>query len=343
MAIRLGPLLLRRRPVARGSGLLPSLTVVIPARNEERNILACLRSLPADSFPGLQIIVVDDRSADRTAELSRAVPGVEVISAPPAPEGWVGKAWACSQGARHALGKYILFTDADVTLDAAALREALVHALEAQAGLTSAIPYHLAPRAWEDALGFFHVLTFCVLAPFRTPTAKSGYATGQFLLFERACYDAIGGHRAVRSEVVEDVAFARLAAGAGARVVVLPWPRVFSVRLYETPGDFFRGWRRNCGEGFRSMRPLAFLEVLLVVSAVLPTSAVQMPIFLAALALAWAIMRRMGRFSLLSVACIPIAVLAFALISTAAAWDRALRRPVVWRGRSYRADRVRDV
>lgn len=341
---RLGPWANPWASLDRPRGARNPVTVVIPARNEEDNIphaLGALTEASDDGLSELQIIVVNDRSMDKTSSATRAFAGVEAMDAPPPPEGWVGKTWACAQGFERAHHDYILFTDADVRVSPQSIASAVALAEASGAGLVSALPSHTCPRAWERALGAFHTTVLLALAPFRSPDADSAYATGQFLLFNRKTYLALGGHASVRNEIVEDVAFARLAAKQGVRVAIASWPGVYRVRLYSTPTAFFAGWRRNFGQGFGSMRPTAVIETTAWITALIPLSWAQLPAFLLALFGLWMAGRRLGQFSWLSIALYPFALLAFAAVSVAAAADTALGRPTQWRGRSYDARRPR--
>lgn len=341
---RLGPWANPWASLDRPRGARHPVTVVIPVRNEEKNIPHALTALTEASTEGpsaMQIIVVNDRSEDETVSVARGFSGVETIDAPPPAEGWVGKTWACAQGFERACHDYILFTDADVRVLPQAIASAVALAEISGAGLVSALPSHTCPRAWERALGAFHTAVLVALAPFRRPDHRSAYATGQFLLFTREAYLALGGHASVRNEIVEDVAFARLAAQNGIRVAIAAWPDIYQVRLYSTPTDFFAGWRRNFGQGFGSMRPTALIETTAWITALIPICRAQIPAFAVALAGLWIAGRRLGQFNWLSLALYPFALLAFGAVSAAAAFDTVLRRPTQWRGRSYDARRPR--
>ena len=192
----------------------PSVGVIIPARDEAMNIEACLASLTKSSYPDFEIIVVDDRSDDETAELARAIsPGnakrLVVIDGEELPEGWMGKAWACQQGVRATSAQLLLFADADTTHGEALLGRSVTELQKEGADLLNVLGFQLMESFWERLVQpqiFMAVL-------FRYPGLDSrwegGLANGQFMLMPRNSYEAIGGHESVRDRVLEDIALAQ--------------------------------------------------------------------------------------------------------------------------------------
>ena len=147
-------LLGRLRPCARASaaGPLPSVSIIIPARNEEHNLPTLLRSLAAQPVKPREIIVVDDGSTDRTAELARQL-GATVIPSKPLPDGWRGKTWACHQGAQAATGELLLFLDADTWFEPDGLARVLAIY---PGGAFSVGPYHAVRKPYEELSLFFN-------------------------------------------------------------------------------------------------------------------------------------------------------------------------------------------
>lgn len=250
----------------------PLVSVIVPARNEASNIEACLRSLTASRYPSFEVIVVDDGSEDRTAEIARSVdPGnatrVEVVAGAPLPEGWLGKPFACWQGYARAQGDLLLFTDADTRHGARLLDRAVCGREEEGADLLTVVGRQLMESFWERLVQPQIFLVMLLRFPRFERTARSGrwreaIANGQFLLFGRDAYESIGGHRAVRDEVAEDLALAQRVKRAGLRLRIRGAEDDLATRMYRSLGQIVEGWSKNLlAGGLQSlpawMRPLA--------------------------------------------------------------------------------------
>ena len=208
----------------------PDCMIVIPARNEQGNIGQAVRSLPADS-----VIVVDDFSDDRTADEAREA-GAGVLSAPPPPDGAVGKSNACMEGARVLTSRWILFADADTRFEPGAVN-AMVGA--ADMGKIAFLSVYLKPEfetLWESAVAPYGVaLYFCGINSRADPASAFN---GQCILVKRDAYEFVGGHRAVLGYVCEDVKMAALAQRHRLKFAVAKAPKLGSVRIH--PADFAR-------------------------------------------------------------------------------------------------------
>ncbi len=249
------------------SGAVPLVSVIVPARDEARNIQRCVRSLAASTYSRFEILVVDDRSTDGTGDLARAVPPdraqrIEVVPGADVPEGWLGKPWACRQGAERARGQVLLFTDAD-TVHGARLLERAVTALERErADLLTVGGRQLMESFWERLVQphvfFTMLLRFHDIGRWvERGRWRDAIANGQFLLFPRASYEALGGHEAVRDEVVEDLAFGQLVVRTGRRLVLRMAEDDLATRMYRSLGDMVQGWSKNLVMGgLRTMPPL---------------------------------------------------------------------------------------
>lgn len=245
----------------------PLISVLVPARNEARCIERCVRSLLAQDWPRLEVIVLDDCSEDGTGEILRAIldPRLRVMSGTELPQGWVGKNWACHQLAQAARGECLVFTDADTEHGPGLLSAAFEHARETGADLLSAWPRLVTETLGEKLvvpvipfLGMVlypHALvTFFQRHPHiaaRVPgrlLRQLGAANGQFLLFRRAAYDRIGGHAAQPNHLVEDVAFGRAVAermGEGMRFVNCDAQRFSTCRMYRSLAETWEGFTKN--------------------------------------------------------------------------------------------------
>jgi chlorobactene glucosyltransferase len=238
-----------------GPDRTPLVTVVVPARNEAVNIEACVASLTSSDYPAFEVVVVDDRSDDGTAGLVRSMKTggaqrLEVIVGKALPEGWLGKPWACWQGKREARGELILFTDADTVHRSDLLARAVRAQEEDDADLLSLTGRQLMETFWERlvqpqvflsmALRFYDIE-----GAVRRKRWRSVVANGQFMLFRREVYQAIGGHEAVREEVVEDVALARLVVRSGHHLSVRMAESTFATRMYRSLSELVEGWSKN--------------------------------------------------------------------------------------------------
>jgi cellulose synthase/poly-beta-1,6-N-acetylglucosamine synthase-like glycosyltransferase len=237
-----------------------SLTVVVPAYNEAANIGACIGSVLASAppCPQWQVLLVDDRSSDdtvaiarRTAEQAGAPPErFAVLDAGERPTGerWVGKNWACTRAMEQVDSDWVLFIDADVRLQPPTLQRALGQAVADGADLLS-----LAPRLQCGCLAEWMVqpvmasllgLGFPIRAA-NDPADPTAFAAGPFMLFRQAAYTAIGGHRALAAEVVEDLALARRIKGTGHRLRYLLGLDAVDLRMYQSFAALWEGWSKN--------------------------------------------------------------------------------------------------
>lgn len=316
-------------------GALPFLSIIIPARNEEANLPPLLSSLKAIAYPSYEVIVIDDGSTDRTAEVARSF-GVRVLTSEPLPTGWNPKNWACRQAADAAQGELLLFTDADTVhrIDGPARAVRVMNA--ERADLLSCLPYHRCPTWWEKLTGPFHALVL-VASAHRSPSHRRLFAIGQFLLFNRAFYRSIGGHAAVAAQYPDDLALANLCLEKGGAYRVFGGDPFFEVRMYSSFGDFVRGWRRNFQAGLRQTRASAAIDVTLVMAALLAGGrpegwAAFIPLALVA-GLVLFRQRAWGEFSAAGVLLLPFSLLLHVSITGLALWDWLRGGALQWKER----------
>jgi len=346
--------LLERQP-----GGLPSLTIVVPARDEERSIERCVRSLLAQRWLELEVIVVDDRSTDATPQilerLAREDPRLHVVRGEELPDGWIGKPWALAQGARLARGEWLLFTDADSAHDAAGAASALWLATRAGVDALSIATHQELGTFWERAIlpSILGMILFVAgpLGAVNDPAKpKKALANGQYILVARHAYEALGGHAALRGEIVEDVAFARLLKADGRfRFLLAGGDRVASVRMYHSLGEIWAGFTKNVYVGADgNLASLAggivFCTAISIAPPLLAARALSAGRYsdaLEALATSVAIvataswgMRRAAfprRLALLQ----PLGTAFFAAVIANSTWSVLSGRGVEWRGRRY--------
>ncbi len=242
------------------SGDTGLVSVIIPARNERRNIERCVRSVLASRYPSFEIIVVDDHSTDGTGEIARAIAAedsrVRVIDAPPLAEGWFGKQWACATGARVSNGALLIFTDAD-TWHAPDLMPRAVNALRARtADLLSIAGHQEMHSFWERVIQpqMFGLLAARYGGTEHVSHARrpeDAIANGQFILVRRDAYDAMQGHEAVRDRVAEDLSLAQNWVRAGRPIALLFAEKQLSTHMYASLPELVGGWRKNIYAGGR--------------------------------------------------------------------------------------------
>ncbi len=257
---------------------LPRLTICIPAREEAHQVGDCVRAALAQSHPSFEVIVVDDCSTDGTGDVAREAGAgdarLRVVSGTPPPFGWAGKPWACARAAAEATGSQLLFIDADVLLQPDAARRAAGVLNHRHLGLLSLFGSWRLVGFWEHVaipvIGWF-IRGAVDVAAVNRAGSPAAFANGQFILVDRAAYDSMEGHGAVRSEVLEDVRLARAFKQRGWPIGLYSAPEAFAVRLYRSLPEIFTGYTKNFYEGM-DRRPLLALGALLflLIAGVLP-------------------------------------------------------------------------
>jgi len=228
----------------------PLISVLIPARNEEENIETCLKSLQKQDYPNFEILVLDDNSEDRTAELVEGMAAkdnrIRLIRGESLPEGWAGKPFACYQLAEKAKGSWLLFIDADTTHAPHMLRSTLALALELKPSLLSGFPRQMAESLPEKVA--MPVLYFVIMSLLplwwvhRSKGLKPSLTIGQFILFPREDYWRIGGHMAVKDRILEDVWLGVETVRHGGRHIAIDLSSVFYCRMYRDVGKMWEGF-----------------------------------------------------------------------------------------------------
>ncbi len=251
--------------------IYPFVSILIPARNEEENIERCLNSVINQDYPNFEILVYDDRSEDRTYEVvNRVGAGVEklrLISGDHLPEGWLGKCYACHQLSLEAHGELLLFTDADTEHHPRSLKASVRTLKEERGGLLTLITQIKMGSLWERlCLPMLHFMEFLFL-PFglvtqlKTPSLSMG--NGQFMLFEKAVYEEIGGHLAVRDQLVEDVWLARRVKEIKSKLLIKDGFALVQCRMYQDFSGIFEGFSKNLFPGFNFSLPGIFAFMML--------------------------------------------------------------------------------
>jgi len=340
---------LRVLPQGRAAGPAAGfVSVIVPARDEEATLPGVLEALNSLDVPPHEIVVVDDGSRDRTAEIARAA-GARVALPGEPPRGWTGKAWACHVGARQSRGDLLLFLDADTTLAPDAL-SALLEVRDQRGGLVSVQPFHTVTRPYEQLSAYFNAVSVLASGCFRRRPTGRVMAFGPCLLTSRADYERAGGHAGVRDEVLDDARLARAYQRAGLPVSCATGRRAVTMRSY--PGglrQLIGGWTKNVASGANDAPPG---PAVATVAWVCVHHAVAVGAATAVLdhgewrlwAVAWAavagqlgwLLRRLGAFRWWTWVLFPVPLAFFDLVFARSLVSTTLRRSVRWRGRDVR-------
>lgn len=229
----------------------PRVTAIIPAKDEIATLPACLDSVRAQSYPNLEILVVDDRSTDGTPDIVRAAASqdarVRLISNEELPAGWTGKTHALHVAAGEARGDWLWFLDADTRHAPDSLSIVLEYARSHGAAMASLVPEMRCETFWERVVQPLAGIVLMRSYPlFRVNDDRNplAFANGQYILIRRDAYDAAGGHRAVRDKFVEDIYMAKRVKGLGYPIRVAVSNDISSTRMYTSLPQIIRGWSR---------------------------------------------------------------------------------------------------
>jgi chlorobactene glucosyltransferase len=232
--------------------LAPLVSILVPARNEAKNIANCLNSLRKQDYPNFEILVLDDNSRDGTSTVVEQIATkdsrVRLLQGEPLPQGWAGKPHACHQLSTEAKGEWLLFTDADTTHEPMALSSALSHALKNNLSLVSGWPLQLCTSPSQRIVVpafIFLILSWMPLWWLRNRAIpRMTLTVGQFVFISTAEYWDIGGHEAVRSRILEDMWLGANAAHHGKRQEALDLSPMVSTRMYQGVGDLWEGFTK---------------------------------------------------------------------------------------------------
>ena len=203
----------------------PMISVCIPARNEERNIRACVEAVLHQTYPNFEVIVLDDRSTDSTLEILHSIHNdkLKIINGSDLPSGWAGKPHALYQAANSTRGNWLCFIDADTFLAPEALASCYAKAVETNADLFTIMTFQVTVTFWERTVLPLVMTALSVgFSPRKVndPKRKDAIANGQFIFIKRSVYDAIGGHESVKDQIVEDKAISEKVKWSGYRLIV---------------------------------------------------------------------------------------------------------------------------
>ena len=245
------------------------ISVLIPARNEEKNIKKCIESILNQTYNKLYIIVLDDNSIDNTKliieEYTNKYKNVHLLEGKELPQGWLGKNWACEQLSKNAKSDYLLFIDADVELKENAIAGLMAKMNKYKLDAISVFPSQKIYRFGEwlvVPMMNWLLLSFLPLKQvYKSKNVSFAAANGQLFLFKKNIYHAIGGHERVKNEVVEDMEFARLLKCNKYKLMTALGDTQIYCSMYDSFESAVNGFSKNFYEGFK-IEKLSFILLI---------------------------------------------------------------------------------
>lgn len=347
----------------------PLISVCIPARNEERNIRACVEAILNQDYPNFEVIVLDDRSADSTpsilADIASQDSRLRPINGSDLPLGWAGKPHALHQASKSARGEWLCFVDADTFISPETLSSCYTKATETNADMFTIMTFQILGSFWEKTVMPLVMTALSVgFSPRKVndPNTKDAIANGQFIFIKRSTYDAISGHESVKNSIVEDKAISERVKWNGHRLIVANGMQVASTRMYTSLPEMWEGWTKNIYLGLRDQAGLLWLGVFGAFLAIM--AAIALPIW-PLLGLLWysnggewlalgvviesfamwaylifvrARIARNMKISTWYALTTPLGAGVFGAMMFTSAWKVISRKGVTWKGRTYGAD-----
>jgi 4,4'-diaponeurosporenoate glycosyltransferase len=329
--------------------------VIIPARNEEQTLPILLASLKEQEPALYEVVVVNDHSQDDTARIAFEY-GATVLESAPLPKGWLGKPWACWQGARQAHGELFVFLDADTCIEAGGLKKILSSYL-AHGGLLSIWPYHRMRRLYERLSALFNIIIMASMGSFsiRNKKARSLGAFGPCVVCSRTDYFTVGGHEAVKGAILEDVALGQQFDRAGFKLHNYGGRGAISFRMYPAGiGSLITGFTKGMASGAQTADPrilipivcwvaggfvVSFWLLVLLVTSNLQAAAPWTVLHLLYILQIYWILSRMGNYGVYTAFLYPLPFLFFAAVFVVSLLRTFFLREVSWKGRKIDIER----
>jgi chlorobactene glucosyltransferase len=346
----------------------PLISVIVPARNEARNIRSCIEALLAQTYPNFELIVVDDRSTDNTLDILRDFASrhdnehalaFTIIQGVDLPSGWAGKPHALYQGISAARGEWLCFVDADTFAHPPLMASTYLAAQSLSADLLTILTDQQLAGFWEKVIMPLVFTALSVGFPadrVNDPAKPDAIANGQFILIRRAVYDSVGGHKAIRAEIAEDKALAVLVKGSGYHLLLGDGRQLAQTRMYTSFSEIWKGWTKNIYLGLQDRLWLLGIGAMVclvgalalplwtVLSFVWAVSSGSWIAYLAAaqslLVWGYLIYQRVKACRALHInpwyaLALPLGALVFTLMMFTSAYKVLSGQGVTWRGRSY--------
>jgi len=250
-----------------------TVSILIPMRNEEQNVIECINSVSAqEGLKNFEIIVLDDHSEDQTADLLSKFMNISKLNGTNLPDDWLGKLWACQQLADASTGEYLVYIDADVRLS----RNAVASAISKMGKWDFISPYPkqiaigFVQRLFQPLLQWSWLASVPLFISQKLGIKSMAVANGQFLIIKRDAYFKSGGHHSVKSEVIDDIMLARQLLASGYSGGVAEASQVASCHMYKTAGELVNGYRKSLWKAFGSIFGTSVAILILFISGVAP-------------------------------------------------------------------------
>lgn len=343
--------LVPRLKTEEGAAAGPLVSVVIPARDEERSIEQTVRAMLAQTYDDLEVVVVNDRSTDRTGEILAAVAREDsrltVVTGEEPPAGWLGKPWACHQGSQAARGELLLIVDADIHYTPPAVASIVAEmSRRPDMAMIAALPRFELRGFWEQVTMPMLAFTAYAFVPTwlanRTRIPEIGIGGGTGNMIRRADFDDIGGYAPLHDAVVDDVGMAQHLRRRGKRTMVVLADHLISLHMYDGLGEIVRGFTKNLFAAFGgSFVALVTMFVLMIGFHLLPYGLALRGDRLALVAVGLITLCRLVLFIRLrmridnALLAHPLMIAVWTWIFARSAWVTGIRRQLHWRGRNY--------
>ncbi|MGC8659570.1 MAG: glycosyltransferase [Desulfomonilaceae bacterium] len=272
----------------------PLVSIIVPAHNEQDMISACINSIIDQDYPNLEIICVDDRSADRTAQIVSEIFGgrtnCKLVSIKERLSGWTGKCHALNEAVRHAKGEWFAFVDADSSLHKSAVKQCINEALRRKVNLVTLSPMFILNSFWERALVPTFAAMAAILFPFskvNDPLSPVATANGMFLVISRLAYEKIGGHCNVKHLAVEDIGIGKRVKAAGLGILFANGRNLLKTRMYTDFYEILDGWTRILSAAMNYRLPVVLKYLAMHILVSLPVFTIAVILYSQAAATIW--------------------------------------------------------
>lgn len=332
--------------------LTHQISIIIPARNEEKNLPLLLEDLKQQTMHIYEIICVDDNSNDATYEIASSF-GVKLISIKDKPNNWTGKAWACQKGAKAASGNILLFLDADVRLSPHAILN-LIHAYDENNCVISVQPYHQTKRYYEQFSFFFNLIQIAANSTSIALKTQSIGLYGPVILIDQNTYAAIDGHFAAQNSIVDDIALGEKLREKGQKFKLFMGGKDISFRMYSNNfKSLFQGWIKNFSTGaIKNQFPVLLLVTLWIASCITTVAIMIISVsshyhtiglVTVCLYICWVfefyrISYKVGEFKISTPILFPIYLVFFIVIFFISLYKKKFQMDVVWKDRKIKLD-----
>jgi 4,4'-diaponeurosporenoate glycosyltransferase len=340
----------------RNSFLVKKCSIIIPARNEELTIGNLLSSIQKQFIQPFEVIVVNDGSKDRTKAIAEEF-GATVVDTPPLPNGWNGKSWACWNGAEASKGEFLLFVDSDTWFEQAGLlRICETYQQQQCQGVLSIHPFHKMNSGYETLSMMFHLIVFAStsVTHLLSGLVRPSGGFGQCFLCTRDVYQRIGGHEAIKGDMVEHFALSQRAKKCGELVVAASGSNAISMRMYGNGlSELFYGWSKSFASGAKSTN-----IILLVLSSLWITSlasfVIHSPVmvwtdpyiymiqYFSLSIYLYLILSRIGNFTIIETLLFPVHILFFVMTFSHSVFTTFLTKNTKWKDRYIYLEKGKD-